>query len=135
MDIQVIRKVFTDKSTIGDMYVDGNFECYTLEDATTPRSSGSRGIPAGSYEVVVSFSERFQRPLPLVINVPNFNSVRIHAETAGRDGNGCILVGKTKGRDLVEASKAVFEVLFDKIQNALNQSKIFIHITEQQRAS
>lgn len=132
MEIQVIRKEFTDKSTIGDMYVDGNFECYTLEDAVrSVKIKGLTAIPAGSYEVVLSFSERFQRLLPLLMNVPNFDGVRIHAGNTDRDTEGCILVGKTKEQDFIGASKAAFEVLLDKIQSALHQGKIFIHITEQ----
>ena len=132
MEIQVIRKAFTDRSTIGDMYLDGNFECYTLEDAVRPvKIKGITAIPAGSYEIALTFSERFQRPLPLLMSVPNFDGIRIHAGNTERDTEGCILVGKTKDRDAVGASKAAFELLFDKIQAALHQGKIFIHITEQ----
>ena len=132
MEIQVTRKEFTDKSTIGEMYVDGTFECYTLEDVVRPvKTKGITAIPAGSYEVVVSFSERFQRPLPLLLHVPNFDGVRIHPGNTDRDTEGCILVGKTKERDFIGASKLAFEALFEKIQAALQRDKIFIHITEQ----
>ena len=132
MDIEVTRKEFTDKSTIGEMYVDGTFECYTLEDVVRPvKIKGITAIPAGSYEVVVSFSERFQRPLPLLLHVPNFDGVRIHPGNTDRDTEGCILVGKTKERDFIGASKLAFEALFEKIQAALQREKIFIHITEE----
>ena len=132
MDIQVTRKEFTDRSTVGEMYVDGTFECYTLEDVVRPvKIKGITAIPAGSYEVVVSFSERFQRPLPLLLHVPNFDGVRIHPGNTDRDTEGCILVGKTKERDFIGASKLAFEALFEKIQAALQRDKIFIHITEQ----
>ena len=132
MEIQVTRNEFTDQSTIGEMYVDGTFECYTLEDVVRPvKTKGITAIPAGSYEVVVSFSERFQRPLPLLLHVPNFDGVRIHPGNTDRDTEGCILVGKTKERDFIGASKLAFEALFEKIQAALQRDKIFIHITEQ----
>lgn len=132
MEIQVTRKEFTDKSTIGEMYVDGAFECYTLEDVVRPvKIKGITAIPSGSYEVVVSFSERFQRPLPLLLHVPNFDGVRIHPGNTDRDTEGCILVGKTKERDFIGASKLAFEALFEKIQAALQRDKIFIHITDQ----
>ncbi|HTT37887.1 MAG TPA: DUF5675 family protein [Burkholderiales bacterium] len=132
MEIQVARKEFTAKSTIGEMHLDGAFECYTLEDVVRPvKIKGITAIPAGSYEVVVSFSERFQRLLPLLLQVPNFDGVRIHPGNTDRDTEGCILVGRTKERDFIGASKVAFEALFEKIQAALQREKIFIHITEE----
>jgi len=135
MEIQVTRREFTAKSTIGEMQVDGAFECYTLEDVVRPvKIKGITAIPAGSYEVVVSFSERFQRPLPLLLHVPNFDGVRIHPGNTDRDTEGCILVGRTKERDFIGASKVAFEALFEKIQAALQREKIFIHISEERPA-
>ena len=65
MDLQLIRKEFTQRSTIGELSVDGQFECYTLEDMVRPvKIKGMTAIPAGAYEVVVTFSARFQRLLP-----------------------------------------------------------------------
>jgi hypothetical protein len=121
-----------DTSTIGELAVDGAFECFTLEDAVRPvKIKGITAIPAGSYEVVVSFSERFKRPLPLLLNVPNFDGIRIHPGNTARDTEGCILVGKTKDKDLVGSSRDAFGSLLEKIQAALAQEKIFIHITEE----
>jgi hypothetical protein len=131
MDIQVVRKEFSGQSTIGEMSLDGAFECYTLEDVVRPvKIKGITAIPAGSYEVVVNFSERFQRLLPLLLNVPNYDGVRIHPGNTDRDTEGCILVGKTKKTDFIGSSRAAFATLFDKIQAASLQEKVFIHITE-----
>jgi hypothetical protein len=55
MKITVIRKEYTAKSTIGELYVDGKFECYTLEDHILTRTcAGTITIPSGHYEVVVT---------------------------------------------------------------------------------
>ena len=73
MDLRVKRLEFSDDSTIGELSVDGQFECYTLEDKVRPvKIKGKTAIPAGQYEVVINFSQRFQKPLPLLLNVPNF---------------------------------------------------------------
>ena len=55
MDLQLIRKQFTEHSTIGELSVDGAFECFTLEDVVRPvKIKGMTAIPAGSYEIVVT---------------------------------------------------------------------------------
>jgi hypothetical protein len=129
MEIQVTRKEFTQQSTIGELSVDGKFECFTLEDMVRPvKLKGMTAIPAGSYEVVVTFSERFQRLLPLLLNVPGFDGVRIHTGNTDLDTEGCILVGKAKKTDAIQSSKAAFDDLFPKIQAAAQREKIFIHI-------
>jgi hypothetical protein len=85
-------------------------------------------IPAGTYEVVINFSERFRRPLPLLLNVPNFTGVRIHPGNTDEDTEGCILVGKAKQPDLIGESRVAFEGLFTKLQDAAAREKIFIEI-------
>jgi hypothetical protein len=132
MELQITRKDFTQQSTIGELNVDGKFECYTLEDMVRPvKVKGMTAIPAGSYEVVVTFSERFQRLLPLLLNVPGFDGVRIHTGNTDLDTEGCILVGKAKKKDAIASSKAAFEDLFEKVQAAARREKIFIHISEE----
>ncbi len=88
MELRIKRTDFSDQSTIGELSVNGQFECYTLEDKVRPEKiAGKTAIPAGRYEVVISFSQRFQRPLPLLLKVPNFEGIRIHpGNTAGEHG-------------------------------------------------
>ena len=79
MELRIKRTDFSDQSTIGELSVNGQFECYTLEDKVRPEKiAGKTAILAGRYEVVISFSQRFQRPLPLLLKVPNFEGIRIH---------------------------------------------------------
>ncbi|MFG6487792.1 DUF5675 family protein [Roseateles sp. BYS78W] len=129
MQIQVFRKTLTASSTIGELHLDGQFECYTLEDCVRPvKIKGMTAIPAGSYEVVINFSERFQRLLPLLLNVPNFDGVRIHAGNTAADTEGCLLVGQTQSADFIGKSRAAFDALFPKLQAAAAREKIFINI-------
>ena len=129
MNLRLVRKTFTDESTIGDLSVNGKFECFTLEDKVRAvKIHGKTAIPAGIYEVTVTFSDRFKKPLPLLLNVPNFAGVRIHSGNTAADTEGCILVGTSKGTNSVGASRVAFKALFDKIQAALKKEKVFIEI-------
>jgi len=80
MKIEVIRHTFTERSTIGSLYLNGKFECYTLEDVVRvgEKVPGATAIPEGIYPVQITFSNRFKRDLPLLLNVPNFDGIRIH---------------------------------------------------------
>lgn len=132
MQLQVVRKIFTDKSTIGDLSVNGVFECFTLEDKVRPvKIKGETAIPAGTYEVAVTFSNKFQKFLPLLMNVPNFDGIRIHTGNTPKDTLGCILVGQGKGVDSISNSRLAFGPLFEKIQAVVRTEKVFIEITEQ----
>ena len=129
MDLRVKRLEFSDDSTIGELSVDGQFECYTLEDKVRPvKIMGKTAIPAGRYEVVINFSQRFQKPLPLLLNVPNFEGVRIHPGNVSANTEGCILVGDTKGVDFIGNSRLAFNPLFQKMKAAAKTQKIFIEI-------
>jgi hypothetical protein len=129
MNITVARKEFTEKSTIGDLLIDGEFECFTLEDCVRPvKIKSMTAIPAGVYEVVINFSQRFKRPLPLLLKVPDFEGVRIHPGNTNADTEGCILVGRVKQPDFIGESRVAFEALFTKMQDAAAREKIFLEI-------
>ena len=129
MNLRLLRKTFTEESTIGELSVNGKFECFTLEDKVRAvKIHGKTAIPAGIYEVVITFSDKFQKQLPLFLNVPNFAGIRIHSGNTAADTEGCILVGETKGEDTVGKSRAAFKALFPKLEAALKKEKIFIEV-------
>lgn len=131
MDIKLFRTEFSSRSTIGELFVDDRFECFTLEDVVRPvKIKGETAIPAGTYEVVISFSQRFKRPLPLLLKVPNFEGIRIHPGNTDADTDGCVLVGTSKRRDAVANSRVAFKALFDKLVRASATQKIFIEVAE-----
>ena len=87
-----------------------------------PRKSA---IPEGSYRVVVTKSRRFQKYLPLLVGVPGFEGVRIHAGNTSRDTEGCILVGQNIQVGKVLWSRITLEKLMKLIEN---EKEIFLII-------
>ena len=74
-------------------------------------------IPEGTYRVVVTKSQRFQKYLPLLVGVPGFEGVRIHAGNTSRDTEGCILVGQNLQVGKVLWSRITLEKLMKLIEN------------------
>lgn len=116
------RSDANDARTIGVLMAGAAFECYTLEDRLRPRDAtkvpGKTAIPAGLYRVVVSWSPRFGRELPMLEHVPGFEGIRIHAGNDAEDTDGCILVGRRREADAILESRAALEALVPKIQAA-----------------
>ena len=124
MKIQVTRQIFDDESTLGTMTVDSEFQCYTLEPMTRPAGAqkipGKTAIPYGLYNVEITFSPHFNRDMPLLDSVPNFEDVRIHPGNWPSNTEGCCLVGEQEGKDAILNSVAAFDPLFVKIKAAID---------------
>lgn len=141
MELVMTRTTRTNRSTISDLTVDGKFECFVLEDKDRGLQQGmplseltalkiktKTAIPSGRYEIVISFSDRFQKMLPLLLDVPAFAGIRIHPGNTDADTEGCLLPGKTKSPDMVGSSRVAFTTLFDKIKAAIQREKVFITV-------
>ena len=92
MKLQVTRQIYDDACTMGTMSVDGAFQCYTLEPPTQAGIDpiAMKGaIPVGAYGVTITFSGHFQRDMPLVNDVPNFDEIRIHPGNVPANTEGC----------------------------------------------
>lgn len=121
MLITIKRLYKSDVSVIGELLIDGIFECFTLEDVEREvKIKGETAIPKGTYKVIINESNRFKRLLPLLLNVPNFEGVRIHSGNSNHDTEGCILVGQTRNKNYIGQSRKAFEKLFKKMQLAKN---------------
>jgi hypothetical protein len=84
-----------DRNNIGDLHIDGEFFCYTLEDEIRPDGEkvyGKTAIQSGTYDVILTMSNRFKRLMPLVLDVPMFKGIRLHGGNTAKDSHGCPLV-------------------------------------------
>lgn len=90
---------------------------------------GQTAIPAGRYQIVLTYSPRFKRILPLLLDVPQFTGVRIHRGNTAKDTEGCILVGFNREVGKVLDSAVTEQRLMAVLQNAVNKGEqIFITI-------
>jgi hypothetical protein len=119
MKLALKRLHKTNNSTIGELTVDGLFQCYTLEDIEREvKIKSETAIPKGTYKVIINHSNRFKRLLPLLIDVPGFEGIRIHSGNSNHDTEGCILVGETRSKDFIGKSRKAFDKLFEKMKKA-----------------
>jgi len=134
MYLQLVRESFTNKSTEGKLFINGEFECYTLEDkdrflevnTIEQKIYAETAIPRGKYNVRLTRSPRFKTVLPLLDDVPFFEGIRIHSGNKPEDSEGCILVGSTNSReddDWIGGSKIALKSLISKLQEAVDRKE------------
>ncbi|WP_321425004.1 DUF5675 family protein [uncultured Bacteroides sp.] len=141
MELKLERIYLNKDYTIGKLYIDNEYYCDTLEDTTRDINKdgkfdngetkiyGSTAIPFGKYLVDVTYSNHFKKLLPLLIDVPAFDGVRIHAGNVTADTLGCILVGLNKIKGQLVNSRIYANLLTDKLTQAKsNNERIYISI-------
>ena len=131
-ELTLKRGVSLDGTTLGHLSIDGVPECFTLEDvvrAPGVKVPGATAIPAGRYQVIIDWSNRFQKPMPHVLNVPGFEGIRIHCGNTAADTEGCILLGSNATRSTITGSVLAFDKFFLKLQAALKRGPVFITIS------
>ena len=120
MKLKVIRETKTEVSTIGRLFVNDKFFCYTLEDKDrglkqtdtllfiqAKKIFGVTAIPSGNYELIVNLSPKFKRMLPRILDIKGFSGVLLHRGNSANDSLGCILLGYKKGENSIfESTKA-----------------------------
>lgn len=147
MFIQVVREIDNGKSTIGKMFINGTFECYTLEDTfNEPKVWGQTRIPEGTYDIILrneggmtsKYAKRYSnhKGMLWLQDVPNFEWVYIHTGNTEDHTDGCILVGKTcnSSDGTIGNSRDAYKDLYSKIIEALdNGEQVTIEIIKDER--
>lgn len=141
MNIILNRIAKKAKYTIGKLYINDQYFCDTLEDtdrgltqSMTEQQIGSKkvygetSIPTGTYRIIISYSNKFKKQMPLLLNVPGFAGIRIHSGNTEKDSLGCILVGKNKAVGKVLESRDTYSKLFSILQEANKKETIKITI-------
>lgn len=139
MKIKLIRKYFKDTYTIGKLYVDGRYFCDVIEDKDRGlyNSMGSgeilatkryceTAIPYGTYKVKITYSPKYKRNMPLLLDVNGFEGIRIHSGNTAKDSCGCLIVGKNTKVGMVTDSRATYSKLFAILKD---EKDITIEIT------
>jgi hypothetical protein len=136
MELLLKRKFKGEKYTIGDLYIDGEFFCNTIEDKVRelpkkcPDTSKwimckckekvmhETAIPTGTYKVTLGESPKFKRILPVIHNVPHFLGILIHTGSTAEDSSGCIIVGRNTVKGKVLYSKETMAALMERLEKA-----------------
>lgn len=135
MELLLERKYCKKEYTIGNLYINGVFYCNILEDTVRDfnkngildcgeiKIKGSTAIPYGKYDIIVTYSPKFKRELPILLNVPAFDGIRIHRGNTNKDTEGCLLPGENKERGKVINSTKYELDLTNKIKSELLKGK------------
>lgn len=125
MHLLLSRNGMNRDATFGSLFVDQVFECYTLEDVVRSgeKVPGKTAIPAGIYNIIFNKSNRFGNDWPLLEDVPNFTSVRIHGGNTTADTEGCVLVGMAISGYLLTASQKALQPLLVKMRAARDRGE------------
>jgi Family of unknown function (DUF5675) len=118
MRITVLRDEPTPQSTEGTMYLDGRFECYTLEPPTLQPPTKPRAIPAGVYNWQKYLSPKMGFEVILLLNVPDFTGVEIHPGNDPDDTIACTVVGTVEQDNFVGHSREAFAELMAKLPDS-----------------
>ena len=133
MNIQVHRLNDDGKSTIGALYIDKKFQCFTLEDTyNEPKIYGKTRIPEGSYAVelrkeggmVEKYNNKYNNHdgMLWLRDVDNFKHVYLHIGNTDIDTDGCILIGRTcstQGGQSVSGSVLAYKDLYPIIKEQI----------------
>ena len=140
MKLTLKRIALRSTYTIGRLYVDGNYFCDTLEDTVRDLNKNGKfdngekkvyaktAIPYGTYEIKWTYSPRFKKYTPQLMNVPSFEGIRIHSGNSSTDTEGCLLLGENKKVGMVLNSRATINKFYPLIKKACSKGKVTIAI-------
>jgi len=137
------------ESTVGLLYIDGIFQCFTLEDEKRNiKVFGQTRIPAGRYNIQLrifgDFHERYIKKFPSfhkgmlwIQNVFNFENILFHTGNDDDDTAGCILLGDSCNNNSIRdgfigSSTNAYKRVYPKIANYLSSDAgpVFIQIID-----
>lgn len=149
MELKSFRFSHGNEDTLGLLFVDCDFECYTLEDEhRTEKVRGETRIPAGVYEVglrtvggfhnryLKRYGEDFHKGMLELKNVPDFKYILIHAGNDDDDTDGCILVGDTANNNqiadgFISHSRNAYKRLYAKVIAAMERGESVHYVIEE----
>lgn len=128
------RIVNSGKNTIGNLFFNGIWFCYVLEDTVRELKDinndgdfddknegkvyGETAIPTGVYKIILNMSNRFKKLLPLLIDVKGYQGIRIHNGSTEAHTHGCLLVGFKTDQKSIWESKIALGSLMEKLKQS-----------------
>lgn len=141
LELELVRDCKSKISTSGVLLHKDDIWCYSLEDidrGLTAKMSLEKiklikvdtktAIPSGRYEVIMSYSNRFKKFMPLLLNVPGFAGVRIHAGNTVADTEGCILLGYKRFKDSIGDSRKAVDMFYAELEKYLKLGKVYLTV-------
>lgn len=138
MNLKILRTRFLPGWTIGQLYIDDEWFCFTLEDVVreipdkpveTWKIHGETAIPTGNYELILQDSPKFGPETPTLLRVPGYKYVRFHAGITAGDTEGCIIVGyQLTATELIRpgSTRPCLRDLKDRLRN---RSPIYVTVS------
>ena len=140
MELKVVRYFDDGETTAGLLFIDGKFECDTLEDQyRDEKVMSDTRIPEGTYEIKLrtegGHHEKYSKKFPKehigmlhITNVPGFQWILIHIGNTEKDTAGCLLVGKiSRATNTLTDSTIAYTNLYKKVATELKEGKkVFI---------
>ena len=141
MKLQVVRTQFGKDATNGLLFIDGIFECYTLEDQyQSVKVMHETCIPEGTYDIKfrktggfhAKYSARYKNAhygMLHLQDVPGFTYILIHTGNTDEHTSGCLIVGETQQdldinfNGMVGSSAVAYKKMYSKVANQLLQGK------------
>ena len=141
MKLTVVRTQFGTDATNGLLFINGIFECYTLEDQyQAVKVMHETCIPEGTYDIKfrktggfhAKYTERYKNAhygMLHIQDVPNFTYILIHTGNTDEHTSGCLIVGETQ-QDLeiskdgfIGSSTTAYKKMYAKVAGQLLQGK------------
>ncbi len=148
MDLKLKRFSGADEATLGLIFVEGKFFCYSLEDQfNEPKVPGETRIPAGKYQIMLRaeggmhkrYSNRFSfhKGMLWLQMVPGFTFIYIHTGNNDDHSEGCILTGDGQVQNVTErgqvtSSVAAYTRLYEVVTEALINEEVWITVEDEE---
>lgn len=140
MEISIIRRYKKEQYTIGDLYIDNQWICNTLEDKDRGltqsmslsdikkiKIKNETAIPSGTYTLTMNvvspkfknrvWAKPYNGKVPRILNVPGFDGILLHPGSTQADTSGCVCVGENKVKGKLINSQSTFHKLMSKLKD------------------
>jgi len=141
MKLEVKRFQFGKDATNGLLFIDGKFECYTLEDEYRDvKKMHETCIPEGEYDIIfrkvggfhTKYTSRYgamHKGMLWLQDVPGFEYILIHTGNTDEHTSGCLILGDTQTdldvtfNGMVGSSANAYKKMYPKVASALEKGE------------